>query len=215
MCLLGSRLHSFIMTVRFDCRECHEPWWSPPGNGCPRCGYGTPATPDPIVWEVGQIPGSDVFLTGQMRDSERFGDLVAAGFDSFVDVAGDAPYVWRPGSAAIRAAGVVYVRVRDVEDTNVDLPDRAFEAVSAALERRDEEGSRLLVFCAAGLKRAPHLLFGVLRRRGLPAREAWDAVVSARPFFEPFAPYVAAAERWAERASRTRTRRRSAARAGG
>jgi hypothetical protein len=53
-----------------------------------------------------------------------------------------------------------------------------------------------LVFCAAGLKRSPHLLYGVLRSWGYGAKPAWDAVTSARPFVDPWDAYLAAAERW-------------------
>lgn len=185
------------MPLRFDCHACRKPWWTPPANGCPRCGYGTPATPDPVIWEVGWVPGTAVFLSAQMRDPRRFGDLVDRGFVAFVDVAGDAPYVWRPSGSEIEAAGVSYTRVRGVEDTNVDLPDRAFDAVTTAVELSAPGLRRLLVFCAAGLKRAPHLLYGVLLRHGYGRAEAWNAVLAARPFVERFPPYVSAAERWA------------------
>ena len=120
------------------------------------------------------------------------------GFDAFVDVAGGLGYVWRPSAEEIRAAGVRYVRVEEVEDTNLDLPDRAFDEVGAALEPR----ATTLLFCAAGLKRSPHLMYGVLRRSGDDPETAWRRVQSARPFTAPFEPYVAAAERWVSRASR-------------
>ena len=180
------------MPVRFDCHSCGEPWWAPPANGCPRCGYGVRATPDPIVWEVGRIPEAAIFVTGQMRDAERFEALVRGGFRSFVDVAGDASYVWRPDTSSIAAAGVSYARI-PLEDTNVELPPEAFAAVTEALEQADG-GS--LVFCAAGLKRAPHLVYGVLRARGDDRSEAWAKVAAARPMTEPFQPYIESAERW-------------------
>src|SRR6266508_1752014 len=99
------------MPVRFDCQSCGEPWWAPPGNGCPRCGYGVTATPDPIIWSWGQVPGTRIFLSAQMRDLERFDEFRRTGFRAFVDVAGDAGYVWRPDRTAIRAAGVAYTRI--------------------------------------------------------------------------------------------------------
>lgn len=163
------------------------------------------ATPDPVIWTVGQIPGARVFLTGQLRNLSRFQGFVQSGIGFFVDVAGDAPYVWRPEPDAIAAAGVVYRRVRGVEDTNIDLPDAAFDAVAQALGEAAHLDREALVFCAAGLKRSPHLLYGVLRRGGLPAAAAWEAVLAARPFAEQFPPYVAAAERWATRASESRS----------
>src|SRR5947207_12526836 len=144
------------MPVRFDCQTCGEPWWAPPANGCPRCGYWATATPDPIVWTVGQIPRTQIFLTGQMRDPGRFHDFVRRGFGTFVDVAGDAAYVWRPDADMIDAAGIRYVRI-PLEDDNVDLPDEAFARVAAVLESASGD---TLVFCAAGLKRAPHLPYG-------------------------------------------------------
>ena len=186
------------MPVRFDCHSCEQPWWSPPANGCPRCGTHAVATPDPIVWTVGRVPDTEVSISGQLLDLERFHALVRAGFDAFVDVAGDLGYVWRPSTTDVRAAGVRYVRVEEVEDTNLDLPDRAFDEVAAALEPK----AMTLLFCAAGLKRSPHLMYGVLRRRGDDPDAAWGRVQSARPFTAPFAPYVAAAERWVSRASR-------------
>jgi hypothetical protein len=183
------------MPVRFDCQTCGEPWWAPPANGCPRCGYWATATPDPIVWTVGQVPGTSIFLTGQMRDPDRFLRFVRRGFGTFVDVAGDAGYVWRPDSAMIAAAGVEYVRI-PLEDDNVDLPDKAFGRLADVL---DGVSGDALVFCAAGLKRAPHLLYGLLRRGGHDADEAWALVSAARPMTDRFRPYIAAAERWASR----------------
>jgi protein tyrosine phosphatase (PTP) superfamily phosphohydrolase (DUF442 family) len=115
------------------------------------------------------------------------------GFGTFVDVAGDANYVWRPDESMIEAAGVTYVRV-PLEDTNVDLPEAAFEAVRDAVEGADGD---VLLFCAAGLKRAPHLLYGVLRARGHSADRAWEVVAAARPMTDRFQPYIDAAERWA------------------
>jgi protein tyrosine phosphatase (PTP) superfamily phosphohydrolase (DUF442 family) len=127
-----------------------------------------------------------------MRDSERFDGFVREGFVSFVDVAGDATYVWRPDEGAVDAAGVAYTRL-PLEDTNADLPDHAFASVAEALDSAD---GNVLLFCAAGLKRAPHLLYGVLRARGNDREAAWGLVAAARPIAEPFAPYIASAERW-------------------
>jgi hypothetical protein len=185
-----------LVPVRFDCQGCGEGWWAPPANGCPRCGYDAAATPDPVIWTVGQVPRSRVFISAQLRDAERFATFVRDGIGVFVDVAGDAPYVWRPDPTAVEAAGIIYRRISAVEDTNIDLPDSAFEAVARALEDARHTETNTLLFCAAGLKRSPHLLYGVLRRQGLPRGIAWDAVRAARPFVEPFEPYIAAADRW-------------------
>jgi protein tyrosine phosphatase (PTP) superfamily phosphohydrolase (DUF442 family) len=181
------------MPVRFDCQTCGEPWWAPPANGCPRCGYDARAIPDPIIWTCGQVPGTRLSITGQMRNPVRFDCFLARGISTFVDVAGDAHYVWRPDDETIEFAGVTYVRI-PLEDTNVDLPDAAFDAVAAVVDRSDED---VLLFCAAGLKRAPHLMYGVLRARGHEPAEAWTLVKAARPITEQFDPYIEAAERWA------------------
>jgi protein tyrosine phosphatase (PTP) superfamily phosphohydrolase (DUF442 family) len=180
------------MPVRFDCQDCGEPWWAPPANGCPRCGYWARATPDPIVWTVGRVPGTRIFLTGQMREPERFAEFVGRGVTTFVDAAGDASYVWRPDEAEIAEAGVNYVRI-PIEDTNVDLPDHAFSLARDAVEAAAGD---TLLFCAAGLKRGPALLYGVLRDRGHDREDAWALVSAARPMTEPYAPYINAAERW-------------------
>ena len=182
------------MPVAFDC-PCGSRWWSPPDVACSRCGPNVASTPDPIVWSVGQVPGTPVFLSGQMRGDERFMDLVRSGIEVFVDVAGSAPYVWRPDEEAVASSGARYVRIDGVEDTNIDLPDFAFDAVAAALGDARQD-VRTLVFCAAGLKRSPHLLYGVLRSWGYSAKPAWDAVIAARPFVDPWETYLAAAERW-------------------
>jgi protein tyrosine phosphatase (PTP) superfamily phosphohydrolase (DUF442 family) len=128
-----------------------------------------------------------------MRNPARFGCLLARGFGTFVDVAGDAHYVWRPDGATIEAAGIAYIRI-PLEDTNVDLPDFAFEIVRDVLDDADGE---VLLFCAAGLKRAPHLLYGVLRMQGHDPDGAWELVRAARPMTDRFQPYIDAAERWA------------------
>ena len=182
------------MPVAFDC-VCGSRWWSPPEIACPRCGPEVASTPDPIVWSVGQIPDTPVFLSGHLRNDERFVELVGSGIEVFVDVAGGAPYVWRPDEDAVASSGTRYIRIDGVEDNNIDLPDFAFDAVATALEDA-RRGVRTLVFCAAGLKRAPHLLYGVLRSWGYDAKPAWDAVISARPFVDPWQAYLAAAERW-------------------
>jgi protein tyrosine phosphatase (PTP) superfamily phosphohydrolase (DUF442 family) len=180
------------MPVRFDCHTCGEPWWAPPGNGCPRCGYDARATPDPVIWTCGQLAGMPVWITGQMRNPARFACFLTRGISTFVDVAGDARYVWRPDGEAIAAAGIEYVRI-PLEDTNVDLPDAAFDAVRDALDGANGEA---LLFCAAGLKRAPHLLYGVLRGRGHGPKQAWELIRQARPMTDRFEPYIVAAERW-------------------
>jgi hypothetical protein len=180
--------------VAFDC-ACGTRWWSPPDVACSRCGPAVASTPDPIVWSVGQIPGTSVFLSGHLRNDERFTELVRSGIEVFVDVAGSAPYVWRPNEEAIASAGARYVRINGVEDTNVDLPDFAFDAVAAALEDA-RRGAQTLLFCAAGLKRSPHLLYGVLRFWGHDTRSAWEAITTARPFVDPWDAYLTAAERW-------------------
>lgn len=137
--------------------------------------------------------GTPVTITGQMRNPARFGCFLACGFRTFVDAAGDADYVWRPDPDDVAAARVTYVRI-PIEDTNVDLPDTAFEAVASALDGAEGD---VLLFCAAGLKRAPHLLYGVLRARGDGPADAWGRVQAARPMTDRFQPYIDAAERWA------------------
>jgi hypothetical protein len=183
------------MPVRFECMSCDEAWWAPPGNGCPRCGEQAEAIPDPVVWTVGEVPGTNVSISGQLLERGRFHRIVGAGITVFVDVAGAHAYVWRPTAEDIRAAGVSYVRIEGVEDTNRDLPDRAFDELLAALDSAEE--CSVLLFCAAGLKRSPHLMYGVLRRRGHDRADAWGRIAAARPFTDPFEPYIDAAERWA------------------
>ena len=180
--------------VAFDC-SCGIRWWSPPDVACLRCGHEMACEPDPIVWSIGQVPGTSVFISAQMRDDERFAELVGSGIERFVDVAGGAPYVWRPDAGMVRSLGVRYLRIDGVEDLKVDLPDFAFDAAAAALEEA-RRGISTLFFCAAGLKRSPHLLYGVLRSWGYDAKSAWDAVTAARPFVDPWDPYLASAERW-------------------
>jgi len=160
--------------VAFDC-SCGIRWWSPPDVACLRCGHEVACEPDPIVWSIGQVPGTSVFISAQMRDDERFAELVGSGIERFVDVAGGAPYVWRPDAGMVRSLGVRYLRIDGVEDLKVDLPDFAFDAAAAALEEA-RLGISTLFFCAAGLKRSPHLLYGVLRSWGYDAKSAWDAV---------------------------------------
>jgi len=140
----------------------------------------------------GRVAGTQISITGQMRNPARFDCFLVRGFATFVDVAGDAHYVWRPTESEIEAAGVTYVRI-PLEDTNLDLPDAAFEAVRDAVENAEED---VLLFCAAGLKRAPHLVYGILRARGHSADRACELVAAARPMTDRFQPYIDAAERW-------------------
>ena len=187
------------MPVAFDC-ECGQRWWSPPHVTCTVCGPSATATPDPIIWSVDRIPlpwRGAIFLSAQLRDPERFADVAALGIRVFVDVAGGAHYVWRPSAEAIAAAGATYVEIPGVEDLNRDLPHFAFQRVAEALGDAVATEQKALLFCAAGLKRSPHLLYGVLRGWGFGARAAWEAIVAARPFVDPWRPYIDAAERWA------------------
>ncbi len=182
------------MPVAFDC-ACGARWWSPPDIACSRCGPAVASVPDPIVWTVGRVPGTSISLSAQMRDDERFRELVNSGMELFVDVAGGAPYIWRPNEKVIRRAGVRYLRIDGVEDINTDLPDFAFDTVAEALEEA-RRGVATLLFCAAGLKRSPHLLYGVLRSWGHAAKPSWDSIIAARPFVDPWGPYLASADRW-------------------
>src|SRR4051812_19861229 len=116
------------MPVAFDC-PCGRRWYSPPDTGCVDCGPDAVSVPDPVVWDVGRLPGHSIALSGQMLHAERFAGLVEQGFTLFVDVAGARPYVWRPDGPAIERAGVRYVCVEGVEDLNADLPDFAFDEV--------------------------------------------------------------------------------------
>lgn len=183
------------MPVAFDC-ECGNRWWSPPDVGCRICGPAATSVPDPIVWSVDRVPGTDVFLSGQLRDWERFAQMIAMGMTVFVDIAGGAHYVWRPSAEEIAAAGVSYVEIEGVEDMNTDLPAFAFEQLAEAVAEATLKGQRALVFCAAGLKRSPHLLYGVLRSWGFDAEAAWARLLAARPCLDPWQPYLDAAERW-------------------
>jgi hypothetical protein len=74
-----------------------------------------------------------------MRDGERFGNLVRSGIEAFVDVAGAMPCVWRRAKEEIERAGISYVRVDGVEDTNMELSRFAFDATAKALEASDKE----------------------------------------------------------------------------
>jgi hypothetical protein len=186
------------MPVAFDC-ECGQRWWSPPDVTCTVCGPSATATPDPVIWSVDriQLPWRDgIFLSAQLRDAARFAEVAALGIRVFVDVAGGAPYVWRPSADEIAAAGVTYVEIAGVEDLNTDLPPFAFRRVAEALGHAVATEQKTLLFCAAGLKRSPHLLYGVLRSWRFTPRSAWKAIVDARPFVDPWQPYLEAAERW-------------------
>lgn len=187
----GASAYDPAVPVAFDC-ACGTRWWSPPQLACPTCGPEGISVPDPVIWSVGAIPETRASISAQLRDPGRFETLVDLGFELFVDVAGDMRHVWRPDAEAIRGAGVQYVRIRDVEDLNFDLPAFAFHAVSEAIEG----DLKCLIFCAAGLKRSPHLAYGALRRRGLDADVAWSAVSQARPFADKWPPYLDAAEGW-------------------
>jgi hypothetical protein len=183
------------MPIAFDC-ECGSRWVSPPEIHCRDCGPLSTATPDPVVWSVDPVPGTTIFLSGQLRDPERFDAIRSSGIERFVDVAGAAHFVWRPDAAAIARTAVAYVEIIGVEDTNVDLPDSAFDRVLAALEPARAAAQPTLLFCAAGLKRSPHLLYGILRAWGHDAETAWRTVTAARPIVDPWQPYLDAAERW-------------------
>lgn len=139
------------------------------------------------------VPGTNISITAQMRDVERFNALVEAQHEVFVDIAGARQHVWRPDGRVVVSAGVEYVVVEDVEDLNLDLPDFAFDIVAQAVAQE----KRTLVFCAAGLKRSVHLVYGVLRKQGLSPDASWRAVQAARPFADRWEPYIAAAECWA------------------
>jgi hypothetical protein len=179
------------MPIAFDC-ECGIRWWSPPQLGCPTCGTNGTSVPDPVIWRIGRVPGTKISITAQMRDAERFSALVQEGYEVFVDIAGTLRHVWRPREDETVSAGVNYVLIDGVEDLNVDLPDFAFDRVAEAVAH----DRRALVFCAAGLKRSVHLVYGVLRSRGMAGEASWSAVEAARPFADRWEPYIAAAERW-------------------
>lgn len=184
--------------VEFLCTGCETPWFTPM-HGCPRCPSHQPAIPDPVIYTVGVVPDLPVILSAQLRDFTRFRSFVETlNVKSIVDVAADPEglYTWRPSFDVFKSYSVEHHLISDVWDDNEDLPDRAFQEVSEALDKSITAGGTTLLHCSAGLKRAPHLLYGYLLSKGHADHIAWSYVQEARPIVSPFIPYIKSAHRW-------------------
>lgn len=192
--------------IQFVCQKCEEPWETPL-TGCPRCdngsGYGpaiTPATPDPVIWSIGVVPGYPILLSAHLRDQQRFISLTSTlRLRGVVDVAADPEgyYVWRPTPEEFAHQRVRHHLIENVWDNNVGLEPHAFDKVYRVLRLYVALGDNVLLHCSAGLKRAPHLLYGCLLKEGLEPNDAWHRVKEARPFASPYEPYVKSAHEWA------------------
>lgn len=185
------------MPVEFTCDRCGRNWYSPPGTGCETC-PGAKSTPDPVVWNVGLVRGTNILISAHLRSWERFQRLILDGVTTMIDVAGDPTqeYVWRPSDSDIRQNFLQYELIENVVDDNIALPAHAFDRVHQILSESADNGYYTLLFCAAGLKRSPHLLYGHLRRLGHDSSEAWRLVQEARPMASIWPPYIESAEKW-------------------
>lgn len=184
--------------VRFDCEGCGIPWFVPGQTGCDTCGPGTPAVVDERVWELSYFPALPFYLTGHLRDEDRFKYIVGLGVKVVIDVAGDpdGTFVWRPSSEDFDRHGMDHILIEDVADNGVAIPSHAFEASSQAALAAWGRGHIPLFHCAAGLRRSPALVYGFLRRIGLSPDVAKAVVVGTRPFVDLTTEYVTSAELW-------------------
>lgn len=186
--------------IRFDCTNCGLSWFTP-ANGCPNCPEGAISIADPVIWKVDRATDTNILISAQLRDADRLRRIIGFYPDMkmVIDVAADPDnkYTWRAPQKVLDLLGIEYVLVADVWDTNDDLPDRAFDEVSRAILRSTQNEVDVLVHCSAGLKRAPHLVYGHFLSLTFPPVVAWEMVKQARSMTSPYLPYIESAHRWA------------------
>ncbi len=195
--------------AEFHCLECDQGWFVPPDINCPRCGPGKPTEPDPAIWEVGWIPQptevypmSAIGISAHLLSLERISHLTNdMGVSAILDVANDPGQriVWRPESEEYNFVkhGVRHVPIWGLKDKrNGGLDESRLDLSVDWLARLLGQGHRVMVHCAAGLRRAPHVVYAYLRTQGHDPVEAWDMVERARPLAFPDKDFMDGIETW-------------------
>ena len=122
---------------------------------------------------------------GSWPQEGEIGALVDAGIDAVVDVRrerADGPHGW-PEGVEVRTAALVDHGSPSVEEVR---------AAAAQVVELMRAGREVLVHCHAGFERAPTVACAALVLTGWSLRDAYDAVVTARPAARPTEGQLAA-----------------------
>ena len=91
----------------------------------------------------------------------------------------------------------VQVLWNPVDDDFQPKPPEVFQrGVEFALRALEEDGSKLLVHCAAGVHRAPMMALAVLRSLGWELEDAQELLIARRPVADLADVYVHSVERF-------------------
>jgi rhodanese-related sulfurtransferase len=133
-----------------------------------------------------------------MRDADRLTD-VALHATAILDVANDPHQAicWRPDPNDLAAMNMAYARVDGLVDrAGIPFDADALDLAVRYLTHYVDEGHTVLVHCAAGLRRAPHVVYAFLRKTGYTPGEAWEQIHAGRPYAIPHKAYVDGVEGW-------------------
>jgi hypothetical protein len=117
--------------------------------------------------------GSGVYSADDLRS------LLNVGITHVLDCRG------RPGDSygekTYRGTGIVYLHNPTDDDGEAKPPEWFWRGISFVREAMKSPEAKVLVHCAAGINRAPSMVYAILRSTGVPAARAERAIRQARP----------------------------------
>jgi protein-tyrosine phosphatase len=139
-----------------------------------------------MTWVTGRIAvGGGIWVT------ETMAQVAQAGITHIIDMQLEFDDTALAGPFGIK---VLWNAIDD--DFQPKPPEVFLRGVEFAVEALDEENTKLLIHCAAGIHRAPMMTLAVLASLGWPVDDAMELIETKRPVVD-FAPvYVKSVERF-------------------
>lgn len=186
-----------VRTVLIGCHGCGQDWDPALHAACPNCGPGKATLPE-CIWEISHVAGSPFSISANVRNRDRLMTIAQDyGIRRMLDVSDDPQqrWTWRPDPLSLRESGMYFIPVDGLKDHATEALDYQVmrRAVGTALSMT-ARGHRMLIACAAGLRRAPHVTYACLIARGHEPGRAWEMIQAARPFVHKIDHYAEVAE---------------------